>query len=496
MAGNLASYIDPPEFFDGTELSAVDYNILEQNAEVLKVAATMSKPVFNIHRGINITNNNGWIFRGGFQYRVGLTDAVLVIYTKQVSGMGNHDIAIYFNGVEVDRYNIITATTLNVGGTVTRTIPIDTGAYDDYEIVTVEVKPELISGSGDASSGIQYVLNAYTTPYSGIDLGVTWPGVPTFGTITAARLNQLADAERYLAERLHVLPLPLSTGISNWAGTGNPKYTKFRFFNAKFTNSNPRLITRVFYFCKHTSAKIRVNVGGLTFDYGPYAFNSYTVIDIDIDLEANGLTASTDYLASLEEVVVTPAPAEALRNPIFSRISNGDIYFDDPSRLLTVTTNGFAILETATYTQTQGYLNAVKTMVNTINTLMGTETATFNNGVMFRSRYSKDAEQEEYFTHTFLPVRRKRLGEVLWVKGQGVKIAYGPMSVDPGEKGKANNDVWSNEWLYEEEIIGGDKVDQTYVFLDSFEGLYVGQPYWIVGKDIIYAAEHISVRNK
>lgn len=489
MSGNLKSYIDPPLFFDGTELSAVDYNTLQQNAEVLKVAATLNRPFFNIHRGINITNNGGWIFRGGFQYREGITTAHFKIYTKQVSGMGDHDIVVYFNGVEVDRYNIIDETVLNVGALITREITI-TGDYDDYEIVTVEIKPVLVSGSGDASSGTQYVQEALLYPLDTV-ISETWPGLPTFGTVNANRLNQIADAERYIAARLITIPMPLAMGINAWAGTGNPKYKKFRYFNVRLTNTNKTLITRIYYYCRETSAEIRLNIGGLTFDYGPYAFNQYATIDIEIDLIAAGLSYDVNYVASFEEVVITPAPAETRANPIFSRISQGDIYADDPSRLYTVTTNGFAILEAATYAQLQGYLADVSAMVEDVYDTVIAEASTFNQAQMFRGRYSIKPEQEEYFTSTFLPVKRKRLGDVLWIKGQGVKIAYGPMTINPGEKGKANNDVWEASWQYEEELIGGDKIDQTYVYLDSFEGLYIGQPYWIIGKDIIYAAEHL-----
>ena len=187
---SLKTYIDSPLFYDGVPLAASDVNILMHNAEAIKTASLRSAHVLNIHRNINVTNNNGYIFKGGFQYRTGLTTARLVIWSKQVTGMGTHDIVVYFNAVEVARFDS-TVGGLNVGGFTTVNVAIDTKGYIDYEIVTVTVIPVRKTGSGDASQGEQYVFDAYTFPWSSVG-NVTWPSVPTFGSVNAANLNKLA----------------------------------------------------------------------------------------------------------------------------------------------------------------------------------------------------------------------------------------------------------------------------------------------------------------
>ena len=47
---SLKTFIDSPAFYDGTELSATDVNILRNNAEAIKTASLRGLHVHNIHR--------------------------------------------------------------------------------------------------------------------------------------------------------------------------------------------------------------------------------------------------------------------------------------------------------------------------------------------------------------------------------------------------------------------------------------------------------------
>ncbi len=113
----------------------------------------------------------------------------------------------------------------------------------------------------------------------------------------------------------------------------------------------------------------------------------------------------------------------------------------------------------------------------------------FDRATMSRSRYGVNQAQNEYWETVFVP-SIYRQGDILWVKGQGLKIAYGPVTIEKKSDSKPN-DVWGYKFLYEEELLDGDKITQSYFYLDQFKGLYPGMRYFIIGKDVIYAAEHL-----
>lgn len=164
---------------------------------------------------------------------------------------------------------------------------------------------------------------------------------------------------------------------------------------------------------------------------------------------------------------------------------------DNPGRTVLLANNPLEILQSLTYAQLKAELNSVASIVSGVNTTVTTHTRIFNRAPMFSGRPVINEAQNEFFEHTFIPLVDKRIGDVLWVKGQGVRICYGPQTLDTGEEDALDTAMWKIKWEFEEEIIGGDRIDQTYVYLDSFPALYPGMPYYLMGKDILYAAEHL-----
>ncbi len=487
----LKTYIDSPLFYDGVPLSATDINTLRNNAELLKSGSVLAQPVFDINRVLSVTNNQ-WFWRGGFQYRTGLTTATLIIYSKEVSGEGEHDIVIKFNGVEVARYDAAVGG-YNIGGYVASNITITGRGYADYEIITVECIPEPRAGGGtdDASRGLQYVVDAYCTPLSSVDSG-TWATAPTFGTINATNLNALSNAEDYLANRLAIVPHPFSMSYIKWMGTNNPFYSNFRYFTIRATNGNPRFRNSVFYICKQTQAYIRVHLHTLHFDYGPFTKGQNVSIDIDIDMIANGLSYDTDYFGSIEEYVTTPGSnSDGNGGFIFSRVSSAPLFTAATSYpSLAATPVSSQILENLSYTQVQSRLNEISSIVNDVHAAIVANPRVYNQAAFCRARYGFNAGQDEYWGTTFLP-GKYRMGDVLWVKGQDVSIGYGPVAINVKSDAKPN-DVWEYKFLFEEQILDGDKVSQKMFYLDQFKGLIPGMLYYLKGKDIIYAAEHLK----
>jgi len=482
----LKGYIDAPLFYDDTELSASLLNVLKNNTELIKHSVTMPQVPFDVHRVLSNVRTT-WIWRGGFQYRTGVEDAVFVIYSKETTASPNYEIVIRFDDVEVDRYDAGIGG-INVGGYTVRTIAIDTRGYVDYQIITVTVIPEVVSG-GDPSKGLQWVFDAYITPLSGVDVG-TWPGIPTFGTVTSTKLNQLSNAADYLANRLAIVPKPLSINYVEWMGTNNPAFPTFRYFTARATNGNPRLRTNVFYQCQQTSASISLNIGGVITTYGPYIKGQKVLITFDVDMIASGLSYDVDYFSSIYETVhVTGGSSDGHGGFVFSRINSGIISQGATSYSLPALLDDNQILESITFSELQTRLTAIGTQLDTAHTRIGAHDKPFNVATMFRARHTSDAGQNEFWNSTFLH-SLIREGDILWVKGQGVKIGYGPSTREVKSESKPN-DIWKYTFATEKELLPGDKVTQQYFYLDQFEGLYPGMRYYIIGKDITYAAEHL-----
>jgi hypothetical protein len=480
---NLKAYIDAPLFYDDTELSASLLNIIRNNSEAIKNAVLIPQPAFDIHRALNVQSGKD-TWKGGFQYRTGLTTAVFIIYSKQVTGQGATDMVIYFNDIEVDRYSSAIGG-INVGGYSGRVITISGLGYTDFQIITVRVSPEGTS----AEKGVQFVQDAYVGPLSNVNIG-SWPGNPSFGSIDATKLNQLANASDYLANRLSLVPMPLSMGYIQWMGTNNPKYPDFRYFTARATNGNNRLKTNIYYQCRQTSASIALDIGGVVTTQGPYSYGQNVLVQFDVDMIAAGLSWNVDYFSKISEITHIQSPdIDGNGGHIFSRIDNGPIRIGANSYSVSAVRPENLMRESLTYATVQTRLNNISNDIAVSYSTINANPRVFDRATMVRSRYGVNQEQNDYWQNVFVP-SIYRQGDVLWVKGQGLKIAYGSVTQKPKSDAKPN-DVWEYEFQFTHDLLDGDKITQQYFYLDQFEALYPGMRYFIIGKDVIYAAEHL-----
>src|SRR5688572_8698248 len=93
----MRGYVDSPAFYTDVELSATDLNDISNNLILLDAASRRKPPVHYIHRTQGIVYFSGeygeivegnWIWRGGFQYRVGTVGArFLVFFNPDLSRM-------------------------------------------------------------------------------------------------------------------------------------------------------------------------------------------------------------------------------------------------------------------------------------------------------------------------------------------------------------------------------------------------------------------------
>ena len=82
-------------------------------------------------------------------------------------------------------------------------------------------------------------------------------------------------------------------------------------------------------------------------------------------------------------------------------------------------------------------------------------------------------------------VMQRRKGVRLWVRGRGVTIQYGPVKLNK------DGDPTSYEFMFNEDVIPGDQMQDTYVYLDTLPGLFYGMAYAIRGTEVIYSAEQL-----
>jgi len=474
----LKPYRYTPTFYTNMEFGATDYMTLLNNAELLKAACVLAEPLHDIHRAINIPRTN-WIWRGGFQYRPGLTTARFIYYSKKNTGSGNGHFFIYFNTTQVYTASV------DQGGQVIIDIPISGLGYTDQEIVTVLIyQTQDMGDTGNVFFTDTYVIDAYVFPVSSVPIG-SWPGVPTFGSLSASNLNQLVNAENWLVSRIKLIPNTITMSLFKWQGTQNPLVFTGKYFKMSAVNENTHLYGQVYYVCNVDEGYIRVQTGAITWDYGPYTKGTAQTIDIDIDLIAAGLTIDTDYVASIREYITIPdsGPEKTRKN---SRFTIRRFFMSAPTHTIAAPAHNYDMLESVGFSTLQTDLNLISTQLAAIKTRIDANPIAFNRAHMFRARMVMSEEQNEFWEKEMIG-SMIRQGQILWIKGQGVKIAYGAIEV----KVTADNEKWDYTFEHEIELTPSDKVMQQYFFLDQFPGLYPGQQYWIIGKDIHYAAENL-----
>lgn len=474
----LKPYRYTPTFYTNMELGATDYLSLRDNTEVLKAASTIAEPIHYVHRRINIPRE-GWVWRGGFQYRPGLTTARFRYYSKTNPGSGNGHFFIYFNTT------LVYSATCNQGGLITVDIAINGMGYTDQEIVSVYIVQRNDTGdTGDVFFNDVYVLDAYVFPMASV-VTTSWPGLPSFGSLSASNLNQLVSAENWLVTRIKLIPNTLSMSMFKWQGTDNPVGGSGTYFTMRATNGNTHLYGQVYYVCNVDVGYIRVETGGITWDYGPYVKGSAQMVEIDVDLIAAGLLIDTDYLSQVKELIDTPdsGPAKLRKN---SRMTYRRLFMGAPTHSIPAGAPTRDMLESLTFSTLQSNLNTISTQLATVKATIDANPLVFNRGQMFRNRMVRNTEEMEYWEKEQIGCMIRQ-GSLLWVKGQGLKIAYGAITI----KITADDEKWDYSFEHEAELTPADEVRQQYFFLDSFPGLYPGQNYWIIGKDIHYAAEHL-----
>jgi hypothetical protein len=133
-------------------------------------------------------------------------------------------------------------------------------------------------------------------------------------------------------------------------------------------------------------------------------------------------------------------------------------------------------------------LNAIITMLNAIDTRLDGVPQLWNRARAVRRSFAQDDRQLAKLKMRF-PHRIVRRGDKLIVRGKGVSLGWGGIVLESGEAGL---DYDKYKFAREETVIDGEHYDTAIVYYDALEALYPGQPLYIYGTDVVYAAEHYS----
>jgi len=474
------SYEDAPTFADETELSVTAVNILRQNAILLDALSLRGMRAFQ-SAGLP-SKLNHWprvnplrIWWGSFQYRTGLTTATFAFTFASIAA---GTLKIYLNGTLRDSVAL-------ANGNMTRTITISGLGFTDQQVVEVEV--QIAFSVAPTSEGGSYLCtDAYVSPYSAVATGLygAWPGVPTFGSLSAANLNQLSNASDWLMHRLSVIPLPLFQSYIAVQSRSSPQTYPLWWGSVARVNGNDKLSISVGYISHNQSEVLKLYVNGVLAATSPTLTGNGSSGIFTLEYDMSALTANTMYPIRIDNVITTGNPS-SYQQPRMSRWSIRDIRAVPLSAYAYATPPAeSATLESLTFSALQSRLNAIATMLSAIKTRIDACPQLFDYARMYRRRYVFSDAFDTGWTDFQVP-STARAGTLLVVRGKAVQIGYGPITV----KSMPDKAAIEYENATETELIAGERVDSQTVSLDSFDGLYAGMPYMLRGTDVRYAAE-------
>lgn len=477
----FSTYEPPPVFINsaagkGAYMSAADVNLLRSNAAFLDMLSYRSRRAFTDQIKLldQYGNNPSPLFDGSFQFRTGMTTATFTVYAQTTSG--THTLRISFDGV-------LRSTTVLTGGaggtTQTVTITLTSLGLTDYQIVDVTSAITWTS-----AIGTYRMIDAYVSPASATVSG-SWPGVPTFGAVNATNLNQLANAQISLMDRINAAQ---THGLM--AGFLYPAHayasTKLLFAGSiSRSNGADRLRIEVGVYVT-TNVAERVDVLLFSPDvtvngpsWGPSADQIQYLFDIDI----SSRTADVPFAFAINQVVTTGSPdgpGQIGSRYIFYSIHTARASYSAPTLPALMSPR-----QSLTYTALQTALNQIATAtLNAYNRVNGSPDI-FDRIRMFRWRPGSDEGERTALKDVYLGVSHRR-GDAVWVRGKNVSLCYDHIQLD-----RKGDQLWGYEFAHQEQVISGESVDNKLIYLDSLPGLFPGMTYWIVGDDIRFLGEHV-----
>lgn len=469
-----------PLFRDGELLSAAKLNTLRDAALAQAEASRLGNVAFCSSYGNppqNDRQNPTIIWRGGFTMVAGATQLTVVVSTS-FSGA--------FLRVHQTGSTTVTDTiTLNSSNPQPETFTIDiTGEnYSNGQIVLVEI--DLFDGSTAPAEVAWGAIEIYEVSLNNIDISTSWPGVPTFGDITSANLNQLANAIDYLTLRMATRYDPLFQGVVRRFGPFFQQSDVYLLASIRRAPAHNILYASGYVQREYPGATetIKLIIGTTTVaTYNvPAALGQH-----EWTLSAT-LTAATD---SVSRVVVqyerTNPDEDGGGLEGINRWSVNEIYTSSDT-----TASSTLVAQVArqrpSFSSLQSWLNSLASIVSATYTRIEANYPVWKRQIAYRARYGR-LDQQIWFEPGGLAMRWRRAGDAVAIRGRGVSIGVG------GAQFERTNEVGFYEFsnTRSTSIIPGDATQSVLWFLDNAPGLPSGAPYNLRGVDLLYAAERLK----
>jgi len=441
-----------------------------------------------------------WIFRGGFQYRVGMTTAKITFQVVTAGNMTNdNELEIWFtinNTTDIRVFNqgVLTAV---AAGEQTASINLATyiPGYTDGWLVDVYMVVSysaLNTNDPNDLTGTILIKEAYVEPLNTIATVVTNSATPlslysTPGTVTltTSKLNDLSNKIDWLFERMSFAPRLPQVCYKNrlfYGGRADETWNQSIYR----TNINTGTATHIRIYMSYTAfnsqTSFTITINGVT--------HTVTAVSdaptptsglIELALSTFSTTANTVYQVDIRQVLGLVTGSTQGHRVIINGI---ELYKATESALTALP--AFTELTSIPYTTLISNINTLITTANAIETTINTNTNVWNRAVMFRSKFVVDDFQDEYWEEE-QQHRQVRAGDVLLVKGRNIKLGYGATTYASMQGDQEELDI-SN--TYEHSLIGNDLETKAFYF-NQFEGLFPGVEYFLRGS-VLYAAEFIN----
>ncbi len=398
------------------------------------------------------------------------------------TGMTTLTIEGVFSFYQLDFYlNGVLNSSQAAGGAFTKNITL--GAFTDGDVLLLEIRTHGNPATAPGGYTPKYMIyDVYVGP---IVVTSSWPGSPSFaGTYSATLLNQLRTDAQNLYDRINAVPIAPLNAMTNIPATH--KVETIRLFAGSVGRYESSEYLRVVgnLYCQNTTEHYEIYYNGsLVFTSSNYTVGQTAVISVPVSL-SHTLGTRAEVLI---QAVVTATPA--LNPPQNYSVYNIIVIRSEASGSgypVAAPPTVFTAEESITAATLNSRLNAIATMLSTVKTRLDTRTDQWNRARACRRVYAKDDTQvaRNMKRHCCL---FQRQGDVLVVRGKGVKIGYGAIAIEvPGENQAVNYSKYS--FANEQSIGADDKVTTSTVYLDSLPGLYPGMLYYVFGNPVLEGA--------
>jgi hypothetical protein len=484
--GVLKIVDDSPSFATGQPLSAEMLGLLRDNALAISEASYLGVTAhfdrYQVPPEDNSTNPVT-VWRGGFVFLTGMDTLRIVTFT---SGQQAGDVLRVYQGDDTALSDDLTL----ADGLQTHTITIDADGHAHGEVVLLRL--DLYNATAGATYDWGNIDIREVVVYP-VDLSDAFPGVPTFGAISAANLNQLSNAIDWLARRMGLRYEPLMQAVIRrlgpWFDAVDGTQADVRLTGSvRKSPAQAELVARgLVYVAYGATESIRLNIsGGAVEDtYTPPTTPGIYSWELIADISGSATDALIPWIVDYIRTGGSTSPQTVNRWSVYEVLTRpttgAPASLDEPLARVP-----------GTFSDLQTWLNALCTIVDAAYDRIVANYPVWQGQRAYRARYGIGDGQFKMFEPAHVALAQRRTGEALYVRGKGVTLGYGSGRFD--EKEDKDTGFYAFENFRRETLLPGDQLQTIRFHLDTAPGLPAGAPFNLRGVDLFAAFEQLAVR--